>query len=372
MNRDRILFYRRKSFSWQSCALWIATLSLLNTAAGCAWFMRKQDTSRSYPQATQPFAQVDGKSIVWSEVENLGQAKLDDLQTENGQKQFRLLWELTSRLVDDALFAKEAQKNEQSVEAWFQDAKASQNEPITQDVLRRFFKANRDRIGVSFEIAAPLIKTQLEAAQESGLRQNLAQALRQKSIIKMQVPVPDLPRYTLEQAGLNKEDIPMQGSDDAPIEIWMVGDFECPYCQRADAQILALQARYPDKIRIGHMDFPLPQHSHAQQAAQAGYCAWQQKSFWPYRKLLFANQNELKRSQLKRYAKILDLNGQAFERCLDSEAAIKHVQKHASWVRAAYVSGTPAMFINGMKWSGLLSLPMLETIVDAELMQNGS
>ncbi len=56
------------------------------------------------------------------------------------------------------------------------------------------------------------------------------------------------------------------------------------------------------------MDYPLPFHAHAIDAAKAARCANEQGKFWQYRDSLFANQSKLAPADLKATAKTLGMN----------------------------------------------------------------
>src|SRR5580692_11993310 len=54
---------------------------------------------------------------------------------------------------------------------------------------------------------------------------------------------------------------PARGSADAPVTIVVFADFQCPFCQRANLTLLALQREYgKEQVRVVWKNFPLPFH----------------------------------------------------------------------------------------------------------------
>ena len=48
-------------------------------------------------------------------------------------------------------------------------------------------------------------------------------------------------------------------------------DLQCPFCGKTESTLKELRAKYGDKIRLVHMDYPLPFHAHALDAAKAAH-----------------------------------------------------------------------------------------------------
>lgn len=68
-----------------------------------------------------------------------------------------------------------------------------------------------------------------------------------------------------------------------------VEDFHCQFCRRAQATLAQLQARYGDKVKLIHRDFPIDSlHPQARRAHEAARCAHNQGKFWAYHGVLYA------------------------------------------------------------------------------------
>jgi protein-disulfide isomerase len=110
--------------------------------------------------------------------------------------------------------------------------------------------------------------------------------------------------------GISIEGEPALGSLDAPVTLVEVSDFQCPYCGKfARETFPQIKKEYIDigKVKAVFKNFPLPGHTYAQKAAEAGECANEQGKFWEYQEKLFANQNALSITDLKKYAQELGL-----------------------------------------------------------------
>ncbi|MCP4660479.1 MAG: DsbA family protein [bacterium] len=163
---------------------------------------------------------------------------------------------------------------------------------------------------------------------------------------------------------------PAKGPKEAPVTIVEFSDFECPFCGRIAPTMSELLENYGDKVRVVFRQFPLPAHSKARKAGEASLCADEQGKFWEMHDLMFGDQQNLDGEVLKqKAATIADLDGEAFNECLDSE---KHAQTVADDVTAATrlgLSGTPAFFINGRFVSGAVGIETFTEVIDEELAQ---
>jgi NhaA family Na+:H+ antiporter len=84
------------------------------------------------------------------------------------------------------------------------------------------------------------------------------------------------------------------GPADAPITLVEFGDYECPFCGRAEGVVRALRQHLGDRMRLVFRNFPIVSaHPHAVLAAEAAEAAGAQGQFWAMHDLLFDNQDAL-------------------------------------------------------------------------------
>jgi protein-disulfide isomerase len=139
---------------------------------------------------------------------------------------------------------------------------------------------------------------------------------------------------------------------------------------RVELMMIELFRRYGVELRIVWRDQPLPFHSNALPAAMAAREAFVQGGnvkFWAMHERLFANQRDLERPALERYAAEIGLNMARFRSALDAgthRAAIEADMALASRIGA---SGTPAFFVNGRVVRGAQPVEVFVEVIDAEL-----
>ena len=145
----------------------------------------------------------------------------------------------------------------------------------------------------------------------------------------------------------------IRGGSDAEMTLVEYGDYECPACGAAYPLTEALLDSLGDDVRFVFRHFPLSNiHPHAEHAAEAGESAGAQERFWEMHDTLFRNQDALEDEDLARYAASLHLNLHRFiDEVLRHAYAGRIREDFRSGMRSG-VNGTPAFFINGMRYDG--------------------
>lgn len=158
-----------------------------------------------------------------------------------------------------------------------------------------------------------------------------------------------------------------RGPRDAAVTIVEFSDFECPYCGRMPAVIEELLQRHPDQVRLVFKHNPLAMHAHAALAHEAALAAGAQGKFWEMHDLLFANQRELQRADLERYAVRLQLDVSAFTHALDAHTYRPLVARDLAEAAVLGVDATPTFIVNGRRLIGSQSLAAMESAVATAL-----
>ena len=150
----------------------------------------------------------------------------------------------------------------------------------------------------------------------------------------------------------------------ATVTIVEYGDFQCPYCGRAEPSIRELLANI--EVRFVWRHLPLSDvHPQAQLAAEAAEAAGAQDAFWPMHDLLLHHQDQLRAPELSRYASELGLDVQRFDRDLRTRAFRTRVEDDVLSADLSGVSGTPTFFINGQRHYGAYDFETLRAAVQA-------
>ena len=154
----------------------------------------------------------------------------------------------------------------------------------------------------------------------------------------------------------------------APVVLVEYGDYECPYCGRADLITQELQERLDREILYVFRHFPITTtHRHAQKAAEAAEAAAAQGKFWQMHHLLFKHQDALEEDDLVGYAAQIRLDVDRFRRELQEGVYAERVREDfLSGVRSG-ANGTPTFFIDGVRYDGAWDLESLMEAIQKPL-----
>jgi protein-disulfide isomerase len=156
------------------------------------------------------------------------------------------------------------------------------------------------------------------------------------------------------------------GSPDAQVTLVEFADYECPYCQKVNPQIQQMKKEYGDKLAVVYKDFPLPMHHTSEKAAEAARCAGEQGKFWQYHDVLFYSK-QLDVDALKEHARVISLDVDRFDTCLDSGSQAAAVKKDLEEAKSLGLTGTPSFFVNGHFFSGVVDYATLRDMVNQQL-----
>jgi Na+/H+ antiporter NhaA len=156
-----------------------------------------------------------------------------------------------------------------------------------------------------------------------------------------------------------------RGPIDAPVTVVEYGDFECPYCGRAEPVVRELLQEFGD-VRYVWRHLPLSDvHPNAHLAAEAAEAAANQGAFWEMHDLLFKHQDALSPRDLISYAQELGLDVERFTDDLGEHTGAARVAEDIDSADLSGVSGTPTFFINGRRHYGAYDIAALSTAVRA-------
>jgi Na+/H+ antiporter NhaA len=155
----------------------------------------------------------------------------------------------------------------------------------------------------------------------------------------------------------------IRGPADAQVTLVEYGDFECPYCGRAEPVVRALLANFGD-LRYVWRHLPLSDvHPNAAISAEAAEAADRQGAFWPMHDLLLQHQQELRPVHLVRYAADLGLDVDRFREDLRRRAGADRIADDIDSAGSSGVAGTPTFFVNGHRQYGAYDIDTLSAAV---------
>ncbi|HKS30349.1 MAG TPA: thioredoxin domain-containing protein [Pyrinomonadaceae bacterium] len=285
-------------------------------------------------------ASVSGRSITYGELNEQLKPAISDLRLR--------LYEAERQAIDDRI-------NEILMEAEAGRRKITRDDLIRVEIfdklrrpteadVARFYEENRSRIQGTLEARRTEIATFLEAMERSRLEQALTDRLRSTAQIRILLPEPA--GYVQR---VSADDDPSRGPQTAPVTVVMFTDFQCPACSATHPVLDEVIKKYGTRVRLVVRDFPLDMHPNARKAAEAAGAANAQGKFFEYINVLYRNQQALDVPSLKRYASDLGLDRARFDAELDGGKYAAEVAKDVAEGRSYGITGTPTIFVNGVR-----------------------
>jgi protein-disulfide isomerase len=180
---------------------------------------------------------------------------------------------------------------------------------------------------------------------------------------------------------------PIRGNKDAKVTIVVYDDFECPFCSRMHSTMFQdVMKEYGDRVKVIYKDYPLFEiHPWAGRAAVNANCLAAQSAgaYWDFADTLHYNGKQIqgeKRpiegqvAELDRVTmeigKRHDVDAAKLESCVKAQNS-DAIQASVKEADALGVSGTPALFINGIKLDGAIPAPELRATINQALRDAG-
>lgn len=147
----------------------------------------------------------------------------------------------------------------------------------------------------------------------------------------------------------------MKGTENAPVTIIEVSDFQCPFCRDfATSTYARLDSAYlrTGRAKMIYINLPLSSHKQAFAAAEAAMCAGAQDKFYPMHDRLFATQREWSgqvdaTQRFEGFAQQLGLNMPAFRDCTQNDRTASLIVNDAMQAAGAGIQGTPMFILSG-------------------------
>jgi protein-disulfide isomerase len=146
------------------------------------------------------------------------------------------------------------------------------------------------------------------------------------------------------------------GRPDAPVTVYEMSDFQCPYCRQFTLTTLpVIEQDYikTGKVRWVFVNFPLTSlHRNAVAAAQVAMCAARQNRFWPVHDRLYERQSQWAPldspwTALIALADSAGVTHDALVACVSSRATLEEIARDAQGAARAGATATPSFYIEG-------------------------
>jgi protein-disulfide isomerase len=172
----------------------------------------------------------------------------------------------------------------------------------------------------------------------------------------------------------------MRGSASAPVTVYEMSDFQCPYCREfALTTFPAIDSAYiaTGRVRWAFVNFPLTSiHHNAAAAAEVAFCAAQQGGFWRVHDLLYQHQDVW--APLKQpgaffltLADSAKLSKPALMACLQSPSTEDAIRADAQGASRSGAGSTPTFYIEGGLLVGAQPLEVFRQVLDSILKVKG-
>jgi len=147
-------------------------------------------------------------------------------------------------------------------------------------------------------------------------------------------------------------DSPIMGDPNSPITILEWGDYQCTYCYKFHQNTLDIISEdfiKTGKVKFIFKDFPL-NGPDSKLAAEASYCAQDQEKYWKYHDELYTNWGGertgwITRESLTKFAQIVDLDVEKFNKCLDDHKYKNKVDLLYSFGKEIGIDATPSFLV---------------------------
>jgi protein-disulfide isomerase len=165
-----------------------------------------------------------------------------------------------------------------------------------------------------------------------------------------------------------------KGAPTAPVTVYEMSDFQCPYCRKHALEVFpTIEREYlqTGKVRWVFINLPLVSiHANALPAAELAMCAARLGKFWPVHDLLFQHQETwapLKEPGpfLLSLADSVKLPRAPLVKCLESEAARAEIQAEAQGSERAGAASTPTFYIEGGLLTGARPTELWREVLDS-------
>jgi len=164
------------------------------------------------------------------------------------------------------------------------------------------------------------------------------------------------------------------GSATAPITMYEMSDFQCPYCRRHAVETHPkLLGEYVDagKLRIVFINFPITSlHPNAVPAAELALCAARAGRFWDAHAMIFRHQQSWAAlpdaaPYFLSLADSLGLPRAETVSCLQDPAILAAVRQEAEGAVRAGARSTPTFYIEGGLLEGAQPMDVFRPILDS-------
>ena len=165
-----------------------------------------------------------------------------------------------------------------------------------------------------------------------------------------------------------------KGRPDAPVVIYEMSDFQCPYCRDFALETMpAVEREFirTGKVRLTFINLPLTGvHRHAMAAAEVAMCAARQGKFWQVHDRLYQRQSQWAARQdpnpyLLALAESAGVDHARLADCVTHRATRPAIDADVAAAHRAGAQITPTFYIEGGLIEGAAPLEVFREVLDS-------
>jgi NhaA family Na+:H+ antiporter len=155
------------------------------------------------------------------------------------------------------------------------------------------------------------------------------------------------------------------------VTVVLYGDYLCPYCRRLRSVLKRLRATLGERLAYVYRHFPNERaHPGAELLARVSEAAGRQGRFWEMHDWLYDREPSVSSDEAIAYAASLGLDMQRFARDVDAEETRTRVEQEHVRARQNGVTGTPTIFVDGLRYDGAWDFHSLLEAIERPMAQH--
>src|SRR5262249_39164935 len=151
-------------------------------------------------------------------------------------QEYKVESEALNALIRKKLLEAEAKRRGTTTEQLI-DVEVNSKVPEPSDEkVKGYFLAIENQAALSFDVVGPQLRQLIKKAETENFLNRFAESLRGKAEVSILLEAPSI-EVTYDSARV-------KGNPNAPVTIVEFGDFQCPFCQKAESTVNAVLAKY--------------------------------------------------------------------------------------------------------------------------------
>ena len=317
-------------------------------------------------QVPDVLATIGDQKITLADLRDRVGDELDQLDANYNKARSRTIESALTDMLRERVINEEAKKQGKSMEDLVLAEAGGTFEP-TEIEVNTWYNENQERLrGRTMDQLRGQIVELLRKQKKEKAEQALEARLNKTRNVKV--------NFEPYRLAFDNSGSPTLGKKGSKVTVVEFSDFQCPFCRQFAGNLRELGREYGDRVEVIYRQYPIPSlHPFAFKAAEASLCANEQGKFWELHDLLFTDQEHITVKDLKEKARRLGMDDSKFNSCLDTGKYTEQVQRDMAEGSKAGVTGTPAVFVNGIEVpGGAVPYPTVAAAVERELQRTGT